>query len=148
MTKQPKETFKGHVLDLSSSIRSYWKSLTEEKHKIVIVTKRNIYYVLHWCQYIIPTSLFYCINGHWFKFATKHKKSRQAYPSSILLCFSQGSIPESLVKKESQLTKLFNICWKWLKPYLFTHPNPTNVISWITSWTISWQIIPYNIERR
>ena len=36
-----------------------------------------------------------------------------------------------------------------LKPYLFTHLNPNNaIISWITSWTISWQIIPYNIERR
>ena len=35
-----------------------------------------------------------------------------------------------------------------LKPYLFTHPNPTNaIISWIISWTISWQIIAYNIER-
>ena len=37
----------------------------------------------------------------------------------------------------------------YLKPYLFRHPNLTNVIiSWIISWTINWKIIPYNIERR
>ena len=28
------------------------------------------------------------------------------------------------------------------KPYLFTHPNPTNaIISWMISLTISWQIV-------
>jgi hypothetical protein len=32
-----------------------------------------------------------------------------------------------------------------LKPYPFTHPNPTNTI---ISWIISWQTIPYNIERQ
>ena len=32
----------------------------------------------------------------------------------ILLRFTQGSIPESLVNKKSKLTKLFNICWKFL----------------------------------
>ena len=31
-----------------------------------------------------------------------------------------------------------------LKPYLFTHPNPTNVI---INWIISWQLLPYQIER-
>ena len=52
----------------------------------------------------MPTSLFYYINGHFFKFATNHKELSQACPHSILMHFSQGSIPESLVKKNSQLT--------------------------------------------
>ena len=43
--------------------------------------------------------------------------------------------------------KLLDSCI--LKHYLFTHPNPINVIiSWIISWAISWQIIPYKTERR
>ena len=33
-----------------------------------------------------------------------------------------------------------------LKPYLFAHPNPT-IISWIISYTISWQIIPCKTQR-
>ena len=32
------------------------------------------------------------------------KKCRQACPSKIKMCFSQGSIPESLVNKKSKLT--------------------------------------------
>ena len=47
----------------------------------------------------MPTSLFYYINDHCFKFATSHKKCPQAYPPSILIRVLQESIPESLVKK-------------------------------------------------
>ena len=36
---------------------------------------------IHWCQYIIPTSLFYYINGHCYKFATSHKKMSASMPT-------------------------------------------------------------------
>ena len=35
---------------------------------------------IHRCSYIIPTSLFYQVNDHCFKFATSHKKCPQACP--------------------------------------------------------------------
>ena len=38
------------------------------------------------------------------------KICRQACPPSILMRFSQGSIPESLVKNNLKLTKLLNVC--------------------------------------
>ena len=81
------------------------------------------YIALHWCSYIMPTSLFYYINGHFFKFATNHKELSQACPHSILMHFSQGSIPESLVKKKSKLTKLFNVCWNHVLFILFRRSN-------------------------
>ena len=39
------------------------------------------------------------------------KICRQACSTRISMRFSQGSISESLVKKESKLSKLFNVCW-------------------------------------
>ena len=64
-----------------------WKNRHDEytnfKSWFFILTFNDIY--LHWCQYIIPTSLFYYINGHCFKFATSHKKFRQTCPPSILM---------------------------------------------------------------
>ena len=38
------------------------------------------------------------------------KKCRQAWPPGILMGFSQGSPPESLVDEKLKLAKLFNIC--------------------------------------
>ena len=38
-------------------------------------------------------------------------------PCSIFTRFSQGSILKSLVKKKSELAKLFNFCWNWLPKY-------------------------------
>ena len=42
---------------------------------------------LHWCQYIIATSLFYYINGHSFKFATSHKNMSPSMPTWLFNAF-------------------------------------------------------------
>ena len=56
---------------------------------------------------------------------------------------------EQLFSINQSITYLMIILAKTiLKPYLFPRPNLTNVIiSLIISWAISWQIIPYKIER-
>ena len=46
-----------------------------------------------------PILLHKC--SHCFKFAASHKKYCQACPPSILMRFSQGLIPESLVQKKN-----------------------------------------------
>ena len=95
-----------------------WRAVFWKYNKTLIYTLYfsliSISNAIYWWHYLIATSLFYYINGHCFKFATSHKICRQACPSSISMRFSQGSISESLMKKKSKLTKLFNICWKWL----------------------------------
>ena len=82
-----------------------------------------------------------------FKFATSHKKCLQACPPRILMCFSQGSICESLVNKKSKLTKLFNICWKslLLKSIKSTWFQPTfnNFVNYELSFTRLSGIDPY-----
>jgi hypothetical protein len=48
----------------------------------------------------MPTSLFYYIKGHCFKFATSKKKLRQTCPSNILVLMSAGEkTTKSLVEK-------------------------------------------------
>ena len=51
----------------------------------------------------MPTSLFYYMNGNCFK---QKKNCCQACPTSILMRFSQGSIPESLMGKKITIEKV------------------------------------------
>ena len=73
-------------------------------------------YQLHTFKYIIPTSLFYYINGHCFKFATSLKKIAPSMPTCDINVFLQGSIPESLVEKKIKIDK---VTQHLLKPCTF-----------------------------
>ena len=56
------------------------------------------------------------------------KKFPQCCPPSIFTRFLQGSILESLVKKKSELAKLFNVCWNHI---LF-------ISVWVATFNKSW----------
>ena len=45
------------------------------------ICKTGVKLKIHWCHYIIASSLFYYINGHCFKFATSHKKIAPSMPT-------------------------------------------------------------------
>ena len=57
--------------------------ITQRLNKIKIIFSLSV----HRCSYIIPTSLFYQVNGHCFKFATSHKNMLPSMPTWLVNAF-------------------------------------------------------------
>ena len=104
--------------------------------KISIV--KQVQYLLHSCSYIMPTSLFCYINGHCYKFAMSHKKNcaKHAHLSSISMSFPQGSILESLTKKNCNSQSYSTVSFSYF----------IELASFNKRWIILWYFSP-NLQR-
>ena len=74
--------------------------------------------MLHWCQYIIATSLFYKVNGHCFKFPTCHKNISPSMPTWLVNAFFIRINPWKFGEKQFKIDKV-NVCWNHVLFILF-----------------------------